>query len=793
MLSGVKFIPQGQVEDAEHGLDIDSPLERRAKSRRKDRHGKRKKKSRHDSSDDDELENLKHKSRRKKSWYSSEPSSSSGDENSSFESEGSDVKNRRRKSSRRKRRDKKSQIDVSGEEADGRPRSKSKGKKKEYSSEASLSDSGSGEEGKRCNERKDSKGKGADQGNRENYRKEMGLEWMLRPAHNQEVQRPAQQIDAEEEPALQEEKRPNPRELNPYLKDNGSGYPEEASVEPDQNQFSSVPVVGDGGASWRLKALKRAQEQAAREGRKLDEVVEERWGSLGKMTVSLARNRAAPTHAHLRAIRDRKRGHKENDEQYVDADHTKSHDDKVQNEKRDYLKGISVRNPDMRQPKTHDSLSWRKKDLYKSEEHAELISSAASGLNKFTNDGSFLQSFNLRQPKDAEVIATSATADTTETEKREPHFVSTNFNVNQEYNSTGSHTMSANQLAAKVLQLRMKGKHEEADELLKESERTAEMQKKNDKNTAMSNPNRSGLTQTSIQQKKAEENVDMHLAKKIMQNKQYKSSEAADNEYEYDDVSATKPKKNRKAMHGNNIIKHENLQRRILTQQERCQFCFENPSRPRHLAISIGNLSYLMLPPWKPLVEGHCCILPMQHESSTRNVDDDVWNELRNFKKCLLRMFAEQEKDVIFLETAMELSRQRRHCLVECIPLPHEIAKEAPLYFKKAIDEAEDEWSQHDAKKLIDTSLKGGLRNSIPKNFPYFHVEFGLHKGFVHVIDDETNFKSGLGLDVIRGMLELPEEDMHRRRQYGSLETQKNDVLRFSRDWARFDWTRELD
>lgn len=32
------------------------------------------------------------------------------------------------------------------------------------------------------------------------------------------------------------------------------------------------PGVGDGGASWRMKALKRAQEQAAREGRKLDEV-----------------------------------------------------------------------------------------------------------------------------------------------------------------------------------------------------------------------------------------------------------------------------------------------------------------------------------------------------------------------------------------------------------------------------------------------------------------------------------------------------------------------------------------
>ena len=55
----------------------------------------------------------------------------------------------------------------------------------------------------------------------------------------------------------------------------------------------------------------------------------------------------------------------------------------------------------------------------------------------------------------------------------------------------------------------------------------------------------------------------------------------------------------------------------------------------------------------------------------------------------------------------------------------------------QAIDEAEDEWSQHNAKKLIDTSVKG-LHGSILKDFPYFHVEFGLSKGFVHIIDDET-------------------------------------------------------
>ena len=112
--------------------------------------------------------------------------------------------------------------------------------------------------------------------------------------------------------------------------------------------------------------------------------------------------------------------------------------------------------------------------------------------------------------------------------------------------------------------------------------------------------------------------------------------------------------------------------------------------------------------------------------------------------------------------------------------------------FLQAIDEAEDEWSQHNAKKLIDTSEKG-LRGSIPKDFPYFHVEFGLNKGFVHVIDDEKQFKSSLGLDVIRGMLRLPEEDMHRRRRHESVESQKQAVVNFARDWEPFDWTKQLE
>lgn len=84
------------------------------------------------------------------------------------------------------------------------------------------------------------------------------------------------------------------------------------------------------------------------------------------------------------------------------------------------------------------------------------------------------------------------------------------------------------------------------------------------------------------------------------------------------------------------------------------------------------------------------------------------------------------------------------------------------------------------------------MRGSIPENFPYFHVEFGLNKGFVHVIDDENNFKTGFGLNVIRGMLQLAEEDMHRRRRYESVEVQKHAMANFLKDWEPYDWTKQL-
>lgn len=114
-----------------------------------------------------------------------------------------------------------------------------------------------------------------------------------------------------------------------------------------------------------------------------------------------------------------------------------------------------------------------------------------------------------------------------------------------------------------------------------------------------------------MQKRKEDDDTDKHLARRIMHNKQYSVSGQADDEYDYEDGPSRKSRKKGGAT-DQKVSGSNNLARRVLTQQERCLFCFENPNRPKHLVVAIANFTYLMLPQWQPVVAGHCCILPMQ-------------------------------------------------------------------------------------------------------------------------------------------------------------------------------------
>ncbi|PVD27441.1 hypothetical protein C0Q70_12600 [Pomacea canaliculata] len=91
----------------------------------------------------------------------------------------------------------------------------------------------------------------------------------------------------------------NVRELNPYWKDGGTGLPE---IKPTTSGLQGLTGAGDGGLSWLLKAYERCEQQAKKEGRQLEDVAAERYGSLKKLQAMI--EEAKGTKSRVRSQRE---------------------------------------------------------------------------------------------------------------------------------------------------------------------------------------------------------------------------------------------------------------------------------------------------------------------------------------------------------------------------------------------------------------------------------------------------------------------------------------------------------
>ncbi|KAK0439782.1 CwfJ C-terminus 1-domain-containing protein-like protein [Armillaria borealis] len=237
-----------------------------------------------------------------------------------------------------------------------------------------------------------------------------------------------------------------------------------------------------------------------------------------------------------------------------------------------------------------------------------------------------------------------------------------------------------------------------------------------------------------------------------------------------------------------------------------CHFCFgEDDSPPKAPVIAMGTRAYLSCTTSEELVKGHCLIVPIQHHLTMLDGDDDVWDEVRNFMKCLMRMFAEEDQGVLFYETVISLKKQKHTC-IECVPLPWNQYDLIPGYFKESILTSEAEWSQH--KKLIDFSKRpGGFRRAMVPNLPYFMVQFDHKgdKGYGHVIEGVSDGADGEeGIDegekgsgefpwyfageIIGNILELEPRQWRRPRRI-DFRMNSERVTEFKKKYAKFDWT----
>lgn len=153
------------------------------------------------------------------------------------------------------------------------------------------------------------------------------------------------------------------------------------------------------------------------------------------------------------------------------------------------------------------------------------------------------------------------------------------------------------------------------------------------------------------------------------------------------------------------IREHQEMERTL----DACERCFDSPKLEKQLIVSLGKNVYLSLPWHEGLTNNHCLITPLAHVTCSTQLDDDVWQEVKEYMTALNRMFNSRKQDVIFFETARYLHR-RPHLVIHCVPSSD--FEMAPFYFKKAIQESEAEWATN--KQLV--SLKDrDVRRAIPK------------------------------------------------------------------------------
>lgn len=187
----------------------------------------------------------------------------------------------------------------------------------------------------------------------------------------------------------------------------------------------------------------------------------------------------------------------------------------------------------------------------------------------------------------------------------------------------------------------------------------------------------------------------------------------------------------------------ENAVRR---EPQSCEWCQMNG---QSLVDLRGNF-YISLPQCQPLTPGHCLIVPVAHVLAVTELEEDEYRELRALQRDLRRAYREKLGcHAMFIENAIDLE-VCKHMVIHCFPLNEEANSNAPLFFRKEFSEAGYEWAQN--RKLIDTHTKG-LQASIPKAFPYVHVDFDGDGGFAHIIESRRHYRTLLALEVARDLL----------------------------------------
>ncbi|GFE53164.1 cwfj c-terminus 1 family protein, putative [Babesia ovis] len=223
-----------------------------------------------------------------------------------------------------------------------------------------------------------------------------------------------------------------------------------------------------------------------------------------------------------------------------------------------------------------------------------------------------------------------------------------------------------------------------------------------------------------------------------------------------------------------------------------CPFC--PSSRQRELQISQSQTAYLAMEQRRNAILCDQLVLaPKQHVQSTLYLDDQTYTELRNYQKTLVRMFHEQDKAVIFVETALNDpyhrnkedggTRYQQHCYIQCFAIPVDAVDEAKSMFRRAFNELVSDWGQN--RKIISVTEKTGVRNLVPRGFDFVHVDYGLSgDGIACVVEDLSKITASFAREVVAGVLRMDAME----RAFRSSDKQLQALSWISKQYQSFDW-----
>lgn len=585
----------------------------------------------------------------------------------------------------------------------------------------------------------------------------------------------------------------NPKELNPYWKNGGSGLPSEDKTDTVQSNFE--------GHSWILRSYKRALEQAKQKNVSFKEIAEKQWGSVEKiysLLQSAGINPSQPDDSYSSDKKSLLYSRSNYDERnQVRGKHpgTSSMDTSSHFRKSSMGSRTFLRPGDTDLKLDSDDVYHSSKHNWKVNQEGVLIEKPTDKIEKLPEVEANVSvqdkiSFSLGEEQVTEAMINAVSAKVIKAEL------------------TGNKDkVKLLQLELKELRLRKKRQDSQVNEdfVLDRMEKTVLLTSTDRLGRLMPAklPSKGACGHghsAKGKSKKYKRDEDYSLRALIEEERTI----TADDTYEaiakmaskfvcsgpdnvIDDVlemnSKSDPMKESKKMR----LKVLTESRKMEQIMDTCKFCINSTRFNKHLMIAMGINTYISVPPYQSLTENHCLILPLEHTACSLQMDENVWSEVKLFQKGITRMFRDNNMDVIFTECYTNPTK-KLHMYIDCIPIPKNEGSVAPMYFKKAILESDTEWAQN--KKLIDTRQKR-LKNSIPLGLPYFFVDFNNEGGFAHVIEDTSLFPHYFGKEVIGGLIDT-EPRLWLKPPYESFEQQQAKSLKVIEMWKPYDWTKNL-